>query len=55
MLTTFIAYVLAAIAVLVIVALALFPLAMLSGVWAWRGAKEHRAEAERLERLLNEQ
>lgn len=55
MLTTFLTYVLAAMAALAVVAMALLPLTLVSGVWAWRGAKEHRAEAERLERLLNEQ
>lgn len=52
MIATLLAYVLIALLALAVVGLALLPLALFSGAWAWLDAREHRAEARDIERLL---
>lgn len=54
MLVTLFIVILAALAIVVWVGALLFPLGLLSGLWALESAKEHRARAEEIEALLAE-
>lgn len=54
MFLTILIVILAALAIVVWIGALLFPLGMLSGVWAYESAKEHRARAEEIEALLAE-
>lgn len=54
MLTFFLAYVLPALAVLVLLGVALAPACACSGLWAAGTSRHHQAETERLSRLLRE-
>ena len=54
MFTTLIAYAVAGLVIFLVISFLLFPLALLSGVWAHYSAKEHAAKLAEIEALLAE-
>lgn len=52
MLTYLLTTALAALAAIVVIGLALLPLALMSGLWAALGARSHREQAQDIERIL---
>lgn len=54
MLTSLLVYILFAALALVVIGLALLPLALLSGLWAGWGARRHREQARDIDRLLQD-